>query len=237
MGYSADRINKKLQLTTAGLNEIKTSFASREQDISESFVDPEGYMKDFMISNLISKNIDIIIGQISMLQNLVQILDRDGKLVVPVIDNEVKSQDNAQNQEKEIGEKDIQAKDTDLGETSKFRERPQNLDSMYPLGLDVIKLRDQLLIAKFGAEDDTAKMITDIYNELGRLLYLNGIEPIEDAGAFNKNRHMVIDICYTENLSLNNTIAETFRPGYCTKHKVIRPQEVILYKCKNNEHQ
>jgi len=106
------------------------------------------------------------------------------------------------------------------------------IDKPDPLSLDIIRLRDQLLIFKSTAEGTTAEMISNLYKELGRILSRHGVQPIEDIGTFNKIYHTVVDIRNTDEMSLNETIAETFRPGYKTDNQIIRHQEVILYKYK-----
>lgn len=98
-----------------------------------------------------------------------------------------------------------------------------------PLALDIIKLRDQLLVAKYSSDEKTLKFINSLYKETGRILNTYGIESLEEVGAFNSQYHTIVDTKETDNLELKDKIAESYRPGYRMNGKVIRSQEVVLY--------
>lgn len=98
------------------------------------------------------------------------------------------------------------------------------------LALDIIKLRDQILIARYGYDDKRQRILASVYEELGRILKVNGIEPLEEKELFNSEYHIIIGTKVTNNIKLDNTIAEIYRPGYRTKNKILRAQEVVIYK-------
>lgn len=97
----------------------------------------------------------------------------------------------------------------------------------------LIKFRDQLLYFKdkFAKDGDAkvVKFMASLYKETGRFMKENGVEPLEETGAFHPERHMVNSTQNTDDPALYNTIAETFRPGYRIGGEPYRPQEVILY--------
>ncbi|MDP4089729.1 MAG: nucleotide exchange factor GrpE [Bacillota bacterium] len=112
-------------------------------------------------------------------------------------------------------------------ETSPAKLKAEGLD---PLILDIIRLRDQLLIARYNCDENQQRILTSLYEELGRILRVNGVESLESEKIFNKQYHAVVEVKKTDRPELNNTIADTCRPGYRYKGEVIRAQEVILYR-------
>ncbi len=103
-----------------------------------------------------------------------------------------------------------------------------------PLASDLIRLRDHLLVFKINTEGDALKVINSIYKEQGKILKANGVEPIEDNGLFNPDKHTIIETKQTSDISLNDNIFDTVRPGYRMGDVVIRNQEVIIYVSDSN---
>ncbi|MCX7745512.1 MAG: nucleotide exchange factor GrpE [Clostridia bacterium] len=99
---------------------------------------------------------------------------------------------------------------------------------------DLIDQRDQLRINLDSASGDMAVFISSVYKKLGKVLKNNGIEPLEDSGRYNSTYQVVAGTKETNDRLLDETIVETFRPGYRLGDTVIRPQEVIIYAYVEN---
>jgi hypothetical protein len=95
--------------------------------------------------------------------------------------------------------------------------------------LELIKLRDWVLMAKTSGNPVNSEGLENFYKQLGRILGMEGITPIEDQGVFDYNRQQIMDSRTTDDPALQDHICETVRPGYQFHEKLIRPQEVIVY--------
>lgn len=99
-----------------------------------------------------------------------------------------------------------------------------------------ISLRDSILLKEglcSGKEDEVSvqlhKLLSLLLKETYSLAEKNDMEVIDLKGLYNSDLQVVTDIIPTDKKELQDTVAETFRPGYRYKDKLIRPQEVILY--------
>lgn len=102
----------------------------------------------------------------------------------------------------------------------------------------MISLRDGLQV-KLDFLQDTApeevrsqKMIVSLLEQTAVLLKGNGVTILDESGALDKSRHVVQDVEYTTDETLDNQIAKTFRSGYQYGEACIRGQEVIVYVYK-----
>ena len=94
----------------------------------------------------------------------------------------------------------------------------------------IIKFRDQLLLFRDNTEDEgTAKLISNLYREVGRILSSNGVEMLNRGGDFSPDSQVAADTIATDQAELFNKIESTFRDGYIFEGKMLRPQEVIVY--------
>lgn len=105
---------------------------------------------------------------------------------------------------------------------------------------EIIQVRDNLAMKEemLKEEDNYTetkawKLIQSLYRETESVLSRQGITIIRKDGAFDSQLHSVSDTIPTEKEELHDTVAQTFRDGYRTAEKLIRPQEVILYSYKN----
>jgi len=101
----------------------------------------------------------------------------------------------------------------------------------------LIDLRDWLLASNSEgseASTETKKYLTRIYQKLGQILNHEGIVIYEEAVHFDAKIHQVEGHIFTLDPALTDKIAETVRPGYSIDGKLIRPQEVILYKLQKS---
>lgn len=110
----------------------------------------------------------------------------------------------------------------------------KNIETENPgeLAADIIKLRDQILIAKLSCNEMQKNMLNNLNEELGRILKSNGIDELPFEKAFNKELQAIVDVKITDIKELDNTVAEICRPGYRRNGKIIRAQEVVIYKCE-----
>jgi molecular chaperone GrpE (heat shock protein) len=110
---------------------------------------------------------------------------------------------------------------------------PDNKQGYQGLALSLIIFRDQLLYFQDNFRDDgnepAVKMLGTLYKETGRFMGANGIEPLEETGGFDEQKHIAADTKSTSNPELNNAIESTFRPGYRINGELYRPQEVVVY--------
>jgi len=92
----------------------------------------------------------------------------------------------------------------------------------------LIKIRDDLLAAmRHGG--DGATMARWAYEQLGGVLKLEGVEPLEDMGLFDPRRQEAIETRQTGDAARDRTVAATVRPGYATGGTLIRAQAVVVY--------
>lgn len=111
---------------------------------------------------------------------------------------------------------------------SKFKESEDG--SPGELAVDIIKLRDQILLAKLSCNDGKKSILNSLYEELGRILKTNGIEELDSQKVFNSEWNTVVDVKSTNIKEMDNTIADICRPGYKMGGKIIRAQEVVVYR-------
>lgn len=103
-------------------------------------------------------------------------------------------------------------------------------------GKEIILMRDNLCMKEEMLkteeeyqESKAWKLIQASYRETESILNRMGITVINEKGVFDSNIQMVTDTTPTDKEELYETVAQTFREGYRTADKLIRPQEVILY--------
>ncbi|WP_050766038.1 nucleotide exchange factor GrpE [Synechococcus sp. PCC 7335] len=95
--------------------------------------------------------------------------------------------------------------------------------------MELIKLRDWVLLAQSSSTSLTTEALSEIYKRLGHTLELEDITPLEMTGKFNYDQQQVVDTKVTHDPELEETICSTVRPGYLFDGKLIRPQEVTVY--------
>lgn len=100
---------------------------------------------------------------------------------------------------------------------------------------DNLLMRRDYLRENMPEDDNADKLIKNQLRETANILKKAGVEILEDEGIFDCSRHTVVDTRLTTDPSLDNQIAEVFRPGYIYKGSVIRGQEVILYVYQTEE--
>lgn len=216
-----DSINKQFEAIDEQLRDIYGKLSQEKEPIKE-YIKGNSLWEKVLTGVLLIKNIELVNNQMKELLDLTHSLgaieeDKTEGTTNPMPDKIYNpSQEKLQTLEVE------ENKDISKYETSE-------------LALDIIKLRDQIFIANDSCTDKQQKMLTSLYEELGRILKINGIESLEESGVFNSQYHTVIDTKATNQIQLNNTIAETYRPGYKIKNKIIRAQEVVIYKFKSSD--
>jgi len=104
---------------------------------------------------------------------------------------------------------------------------------------EIISVRDNLAIKEQMLKEDENyqetkawKLIQLSYRETEGILKRMGVTVINQSGAFDVQAQMVADTFPTPDEELHDTVVQTFREGYRTEDKLIRPQEVVLYSYK-----
>lgn len=116
----------------------------------------------------------------------------------------------------------------------------KKIDLQYlTFGKEIILMRDNLCMKEEMLKIDdnykestSWKLIQNAYRETENILNKMEITVINQTGMFDNIIQMVTDTVSTDCEELDNTVAQTFREGYRTEDKLIRPQEVILYSYK-----
>ena len=167
------------------------------------------------------------------------ILDRQARRAVRALEERKLEEWNHFQNEERIRELEEQA--------AEFRERSQEPagnrgetgDREKSVLLEMIRgliaVRDHLLIQRDWLKNqetgkrDAEKFIEGQLAETAKILEKAGVEILEDEGDFDSGRHTVVDTRMTDDIFLENQIAEVFRPGYAYSGELLRGQEVILY--------
>ncbi|MBP1673660.1 MAG: GrpE [Bacteroidetes bacterium] len=98
---------------------------------------------------------------------------------------------------------------------------------------DNLCMKEEMLKLDDNYQKSTSwKLIQNLFRETENILNRMGITVINQTGTFENNKQMVTDTVSTDCEELDKTVAQTFREGYRTVDKLIRPQEVILYSYK-----
>jgi molecular chaperone GrpE (heat shock protein) len=176
-------------------------------------------------SIILKKNIEEINSQLNELLRITTKLQDDSLSDKRVI-NEVNSNDDFM---------DLNITDQEILQEKVDTEEKQIIRGPDELALDIIKLRDQLIIAKEYADENTKKNLNNIYKEIGRILDNHGIESIDEVGDFNCQYQTIVETRDTDNIDLKDRIAESYKPGYRMNGKIIRAQEIIIYSYSSKE--
>lgn len=97
----------------------------------------------------------------------------------------------------------------------------------------LVKIRDDLLAA-IRRGGDGAAMARWAYEQLGGVLKLEGVEPVEREGLFDPQRQEALETRQTDDPAKDRTVAATVRPGYAAGHRLIRAQEVVIYALRGD---
>jgi len=102
---------------------------------------------------------------------------------------------------------------------------------------ELIDLRDRFLLAKPKEGDMiiNADVLDVFYHDLGAILTNEGITSLEEVGCpYNQERQHIIDTQVTHDPAQQSIVCKTESPGYLFNKRLIRPQEVILYKLQEH---
>lgn len=137
----------------------------------------------------------------------------------------------------EIPEMDFKTADIYIELTSKNKNLQQEVEQQFLTFVkEIILMRDNLCMKEEVLkteekyqETNVWKLIQASYRETEAILKRMGIIIVNETGVFNSNIQLVTDTVATDVEELHDTVAQTFREGYRTVNKIIRPQEVVLY--------
>ncbi|MFI6295874.1 nucleotide exchange factor GrpE [Nonomuraea sp. NPDC050790] len=116
-------------------------------------------------------------------------------------------------------ELDRQAKDP-------HEPNPKLVGALVDLAERLDELRERDLAA---APETPAKLVGWVADQLTLMLREGEVEPVDDRGELDPERHQVVGVRTTDEPDLPGTIAETVRPGYQWRGRVLRPQQVLAY--------
>lgn len=153
----------------------------------------------------------------------------------------VADEDALRDAQRELASLDAQAAAQAAAQDALLQKAQQDMkteaDKRKALALSLIKFRDQLMYFQenFDAvgNPQAVEMLKNLYAESGRFMKENRIEPLEDTGVLDAQRHTVVDTRPTDDPALENSIAQTFRAGYRLDGNIVRPQEVVVYTKAN----
>jgi len=98
---------------------------------------------------------------------------------------------------------------------------------------DNLAMKEEMLKEEDNYQETKAwKFIQLSYLETEGILKRMGVMLLNQTGTFDAQTQMVTDTVPTDDELLHDMIAQTFREGYRTEGKIIRPQEVVLYSYK-----
>ncbi|TVR74653.1 MAG: nucleotide exchange factor GrpE [Sphaerobacteraceae bacterium] len=115
-------------------------------------------------------------------------------------------------------------------ESEQRREASSAADDELPgnLAKELIALRDSLMLNMLDETGEANEIARNVYDHLGKILVRDGVVPIEDTGAFDRERHRVIETISTDDPAHEQTIHRTLRSGYLVNGRIFRPQEVVV---------
>ncbi|MDR3349918.1 MAG: nucleotide exchange factor GrpE [Acidaminococcales bacterium] len=110
-----------------------------------------------------------------------------------------------------------------------------------PMALDLITLIDRnekfLSLCKNTENLETEKLlniITGYSDDLGDVLYRQGIEPFAEEGDFNPARQKILKVIDTDQAEKDKKIADIAGKGYVWEGQVLRQEIVNVYRYKNS---
>lgn len=113
------------------------------------------------------------------------------------------------------------------------------------ISLDIIQLMDAYtkIIRKFEeaepTEENYKRLTSNFYGileDLNDVLYRQSIESYQSQdNLVDVKKQKIISNVETDDITLDNTIAERIAPGYEKNGKIIRPEKIAIYKYKKGE--
>jgi|GEM_PF-3878800 len=97
----------------------------------------------------------------------------------------------------------------------------------------VIRLRDQLAVALRDGRGVGQDVVEMLYRELGALLLLDHVTPLEEEGMFNPKFQEAVEVRPTRDPAQVDRVCHTVRAGYRSGAEVLRPQQVVIYAYEN----
>ena len=77
----------------------------------------------------------------------------------------------------------------------------------------------------------SAEVLDIFYQELGEVLTRENVISLEEVGGrFNQGRQRVVATRATHDPAEHNIVAKSESPGYLFQERLVRPQEVVIYK-------
>jgi hypothetical protein len=93
---------------------------------------------------------------------------------------------------------------------------------------ELIALRDMVTAAS--ESDGAAKALAAVGRKLGHVLEREGVRALEDEGEFDYRFQEIVDVRRTADPGQDERVCETIRPGYALGERVLRPQQVVVYR-------
>ena len=110
--------------------------------------------------------------------------------------------------------------------------------AMRPILADLLLLYDNMVRAERNWEDDRGReIIADLREELVEILYRQDVEPIciADNATLDRRRQRVIQTVATNDACEDGQIVRVVREGFLRGERVLRPQEVVCKKSRQQK--
>lgn len=101
----------------------------------------------------------------------------------------------------------------------------------------MISFRDQLFsqlgYARASGDEKGIRIIEGILTILGDALRESGVTILDQAGEYDSKRQYIAGTAHTDNTARDMWIKETTKEGYLFEDKLIRQQEVVVFRCED----
>ena len=95
---------------------------------------------------------------------------------------------------------------------------------------ELIAVRDMALVAGDGDDAAAKAALAALDRKLGRILEGEGVRILDGDGAFDYRYQEVLDFRLTSDPEQDEAVCATVRPGYAIGERIIRPQQVVVYR-------
>jgi molecular chaperone GrpE (heat shock protein) len=103
-------------------------------------------------------------------------------------------------------------------------------DAPSPAVTELIAVRDMVLLAGAGDAAPTPEVLRALARKLARVLEQDGVRVLEGDGLFDDRLQEALETRPTSDPAQDERISHTIRPGYAIGGRVIRPQQVAVYR-------
>lgn len=170
-----------------------------------------------------SDNVSDLLDQIKI---LLQPLTMDEYIIVRQDSDAELTIEGAASSQPDAGNRGLQS-DEHCGHEPRF---PEKAVEPSELALEIIRLRDWVLVSKDSGTEETQKVLEAIYVMLGQALTMEEItEYGTSEGVFDSTRQQAVMSTPAPEPAKKNFIHTSIRPGYLFMGKILRQQQVSIF--------